>query len=232
MHRETNMHPFRRGLFGRAMIQPRNEDLTQRGCPFLPPASTEAIQKNVRCFSANRQASTPKLIHDEECNNNCPESCTQAKTDACGLLKHFGLLEAGFDTRCHVFPPTLPPPCLSNNPTKAVADMDKFPGPHVGGGGSSGSGGGSIIGKSSALAGCYPISPLHVKRRSSSNSNSNHFSTGVSVAGIGFGEDKLEAKEGGGGAGMGMVTGNDNLDGGYLPLLRRCEGRGGESAGC
>eukprot|EP00903_Cladosiphon_okamuranus_P009227 g8808.t1 len=113
---------------------------------------------------------------------------------------------------------------------KAVADMDKFPGPHVGGGGPSGSGGGSIIGKSSALTG-YPISPLHVKRRSSSNSNSNHYS-GVGAVGIGFGEDKLEAK--GGGVGMGMVTGvgNDNLDGGYLPQLRRSEGRGGESAGC
>lgn len=112
--------------------------------------------------------------------------------------------------------------------------MDKFPGPHVGGGGSGGSGGGSIIGKSSALTGCYPISPLHVKRRSSSNSSSNPFSASVAAAGTGFGEDKLEAKGGGGGGGMGMVpgVGNDNLDGGYLPQLRRSEGRGGESAGC
>lgn len=114
--------------------------------------------------------------------------------------------------------------------------MDKFPGPHVGSGGSGGSGGGSIIGKSAALTGCYPISPLHVKRRSSSNSNSNPFSASVGAAGIGFGEEKLEAKGGGGGTGMGMGmaagVGNDNLDGGYLPQLRRIEGRGGESAGC
>lgn len=108
--------------------------------------------------------------------------------------------------------------------------MDKFPGPHVGGGSSGGSGGGSNIGKSSALTGCYPISPLHVKRRSSSNSNSNHFSAGVSSAGISFGEEKMEAK--GGGMGIGAAVGNDNLDGGYLPQLRRSEGRGGESAGC
>ena len=124
---------------------------------------------------------------------------------------------------------------------KAVADMNKFPGPHASGGGSSsggtggggGGGGGPMIGKPSPLGGCYPISPLHVKRRSSSNSNSNPFSAGVGAVGVGLGEDKLEAKSGismGMGLAMGMVS--DNLDGGYLPQLRRNEGRGGEGAGC
>lgn len=106
---------------------------------------------------------------------------------------------------------------------KAVADMDKFPGPHSSGGGSAGGSGGSIIGKTSPLNGCYPISPLHVKRRSSSNPNSNSFSGGL--GGAGLGEEKMEAKGGGGmGMGMGMGMGSDNLDAGYLPQLRRSEG--------
>ncbi|CAM9412552.1 unnamed protein product, partial [Scytosiphon promiscuus] len=70
---------------------------------------------------------------------------------------------------------------------KAVADMDKFPGPHSGGGGSI-VGSGSIMGKTAGLTGCYPISPLHVKRRISSNSNPSLGSAGV--------EEKLEAKGG------------------------------------
>lgn len=107
---------------------------------------------------------------------------------------------------------------------KAVADMDKFPGPHSGGGGVVG-GGGSIIGKASPLTGCYPISPLHVKRRISSNSNSSLCSAGV--------EEKMEAKGGGGGGiGMGIGVGSDHPDAGYLPQLRRSEGRGGDGAGC
>lgn len=96
--------------------------------------------------------------------------------------------------------------------------MDKFPGPHSGGGGGV-SGNGSIIGKASTLTGCYPISPLHVKRRISSNSNSSLCSAGV--------EDKLEAKSGGGvgiGMGIGIGVGSDHSDAGYLPQLRRSEG--------
>ncbi|CAM9770667.1 unnamed protein product, partial [Ectocarpus sp. 12 AP-2014] len=75
---------------------------------------------------------------------------------------------------------------------KAVADMDKFPGPHSSGGGGAGGSGGSIIGKTSPPNGCYPISPLHVKRRSSSNPNSNSSSGGL--GGAGLGEEKTEAK--------------------------------------
>lgn len=77
---------------------------------------------------------------------------------------------------------------------QAVAGMDKFPGPHSG-----------AVGKSPAFAG-YPISPLHVKRRSSSNSS----------AGVGIAEEKLDAKGGG------MMNDSDAR---YLPQLRRSEGR-------
>lgn len=88
-----------------------------------------------------------------------------------------------------------------------------------------------MIAKPSPLGGCYPISPLHVKRRSSSNSNSNPFAAGGGAVGVG--EEKLEAKAGVSmGMGLGMGMGSDNLDGGYLPQLRRNEGRGGDSAGC
>ncbi len=114
--------------------------------------------------------------------------------------------------------------------------MDKFPGPHSSGGGPSGGGGGggvggSMIAKPSPLGGCYPISPLHVKRRNSSNPNSNPFAAGVGAGGVGLGEEKMEAKAGMG-MGMGLGVGSDNLDGGYLPQLRRNEGRGADSAGC
>lgn len=81
---------------------------------------------------------------------------------------------------------------------QAVAGMDMFSGPHaaVAGGG-----------KSSALTGGYPMSPLHLKRRGSSNS----------PACVGVSEDRLDVK--GGGIG-------DDSDAGYLPQLRRSEGRG------
>lgn len=80
--------------------------------------------------------------------------------------------------------------------------MDKIPGPHA-----------STVGKTSGLAG-YPISPLHVKRRTSSNS-----STAAAAAAAGVAEDKLDAK----GAGGGLVNDSDAR---YLPQLRRSEGRG------
>lgn len=81
--------------------------------------------------------------------------------------------------------------------------MDKFPGPHA-----------STVGKGPCLAG-YPISPLHVKRRSSSNSS----------AVVGVADEKSDAK---GGA---LVNDSDPR---YLPQLRRSEGRGDaqHSAGC